>query len=31
MTKYSLGIDVGGTKTSIGIIDLNKGKVIKKN
>ncbi|PPR45314.1 MAG: Glucokinase [Alphaproteobacteria bacterium MarineAlpha5_Bin7] len=30
MTKYSLGIDVGGTKTSIGIIDLNKGKVIKK-
>tara|TARA_B100000029_G_scaffold197586_1_gene195719 strand:- start:252 stop:1154 length:903 start_codon:yes stop_codon:yes gene_type:complete len=30
MTKYSLGIDIGGTKTSIGIININKGKVIKK-
>ena len=25
-----IGIDIGGTKTIIGIIDITKGKVIKK-
>ena len=25
-----IGIDIGGTKTSIGIVDINKGKVISK-
>ena len=28
MTKYCIGVDIGGTKTSIGVVDTNKGKVI---
>ena len=30
MKDYTLGIDIGGTKTSFGKIDINKGKIIKK-
>ena len=30
MKNYCLGIDIGGTKTSFGIIDINKGKILKK-
>jgi len=26
-----IGIDIGGTKTSIGIVDIRLGKVLKKN
>ena len=28
MTKYCIGVDIGGTKTSIAVVDTNKGKVI---
>jgi len=28
MTKYCIGVDIGGTKTSIGVVDTSKGKVI---
>ena len=28
MTKI-IGIDIGGTKTSIGVVDINLGKVLK--
>ena len=28
MTKYCIVVDIGGTKTSIGVVDTNKGKVI---
>ena len=28
MTKYCIGVDIGGTKTSIAVVDINKGKVI---
>tara|TARA_B100000686_G_scaffold109658_1_gene116816 strand:+ start:1793 stop:2698 length:906 start_codon:yes stop_codon:yes gene_type:complete len=30
MKDYTLGIDIGGTKTSFGIVDIHKGKIIKK-
>ena len=30
MTKI-IGIDIGGTKTSIGIVDIKSGKILKKN
>ena len=29
MTKI-IGIDIGGTKTSIGIVDIKSGKILKK-
>ena len=28
MTKYCIGVDIGGTKTSIAVVETNKGKVI---
>ena len=29
MTKI-IGVDIGGTKTSIGIVDIKSGKILKK-
>ena len=29
MTKI-IGVDIGGTKTSIGIVDIKLGKILKK-
>tara|TARA_Y100000590_G_C15588198_1_gene965008 strand:- start:270 stop:1172 length:903 start_codon:yes stop_codon:yes gene_type:complete len=30
MNNYTIGIDIGGTKTSFAAIDLKKGKILKK-
>jgi glucokinase len=29
MNKVAIGIDIGGTRTKIGLVDLNLGKVLE--
>lgn len=30
MSKYIIGLDIGGTKIAVGLVDVTKGKVIRK-
>lgn len=30
MSKYTIGVDIGGTKIACGLVDVTKGKVIRK-